>query len=387
MKKKKALVYLDHFIIGGAEKSNLHLMKRLIADGWEVELVLKTSRGTMENQIPEAIKVSYLDGGILEKKKGDSKFIIRPKDFLRRLVQKINMNRYKNQIYDLAINGLQADAGLIGRYIKADVKLQWIRIDLNAIKRRGKALDNLKKYADYIDGYCCVSQPALESLLANAPFVKDRAFLIYNFFDQEEISEKIKDDRNPFAIYDPTRLRVVTVCRIQDRQKGVFRMLNVYKRLYDDGIKFFWFVIGGGEDLEELTARVYDLGLNEGFRVLGPKDNPFPYYRHADLCATLSFYEGFARTVTEGKLMGKAVIATEFAGAREQIQHLSNGYIVDNDEDSIYEGMKTLLTDRVLLESITNDFLPDAILDENLKAEKLYKIIDDIRARKHERLA
>ncbi len=380
MKKRRALVYLSSFNIGGAEKSNLHLMKRLIADGWEVELVLKTSGGTMENQIPDAIKVHYVEGKIFKKKKDDSKYIKRSKDYLRRLVRKVNMYRYKNQKYDLAINGLQTDADLIGRYINADVKLQWIRIDLDAIKTKAKALDNLKKYADYIDGYCCVSQRALECLLANVPFIKDRAFLIYNFFDQAEILENIKDDRDPFAMYDPTILRVVTVCRIMDRQKGVFRMLNVYKRLHDEGINFLWFVVGGGEDLEELTTRVYDLGLNEGFQVLGPKDNPFPYYRHADLCAVLSFYEGFARTVTEGKLMGKAVIATEFVGIHDQVQHLHNGYIVDNDEDSIYEGMKKLLTDRVLLESLTNDFLPQAIADENKKADKLYKTIELLRA-------
>lgn len=110
--------------------------------------------------------------------------------------------------------------------------------------------------------------------------------------------------------------------------------------------------------------------------------NPFPYYRHADLCASLSYYEGFCGTISEAKFMGKAVIATEFAGTHEQIQHLSNGYIVQNNEEAIFEGMKTLLLNKELIASITNNELPPAVNDENIKAEQLYRRIKDLGAQK-----
>ncbi len=382
MNKNKALIYLRTFNIGGAEKSNLHMMKRLNADGWDVELVLQTSGGTMENQIPKDIKVTYLDGGLSKTAQYDATRLTYTKSLLKRLVQRISMRRFKGKKYDIAINGLQTDAVLLSEYIIAEVRLQWIRIDLDAIKSYGRSIGKLMRYSDYIDGYICISQSVYESFITNFPSLKDKAFIVYNFFDQEEMSEKLKEKYDPFVKYDPSIIKVVTVCRIHDRQKGVFRMLEVYKRLRDDGINFYWFVIGDGPDLEELILRSDDFGLSEGFICLGSTSNPFPYYCHADLCATLSYYEGFGRTVSEAKLMGKAVIATEFAGIQDQIQHLENGYIVGNNEDSIYDGMKLLLSDRQLLHTLANDYLPSTVSDENTKAEQLYNIIDSLRVQK-----
>ncbi|MCX5780066.1 MAG: glycosyltransferase [Firmicutes bacterium] len=381
--KNKALIYLENFNIGGAQKSNLRMMKRLVADGWDVELVLRSSGGTLENQIPKEIKLNHLDRGLFRPAESDSQVILRAKALLRRITRIICIYLIKNKKYGLGVNGnggLQPNAYFVGRYVLADVNLHWIRTDIDMLHKMGKPIDNLMSYAKYMHGFPCVSKATYESLIDCAPELTNRAFVLYNFYDKEEMLIKSEEDPNPYLEYDPELLKVVTVCRIHDRQKGVFRMLDVYRRLNDAGINFYWFVIGDGPDLKELIARAKYLGLSDGFILLGRSNNPFPYYRHADLCATLSNYEGLCGTVTEAKFMGKAVIATDFAGIHEQIQHLSNGYIVDNNEDAIFDGIKTLLLNKELLESITNYVLPTALSDENIKAEQLYTILDNVLA-------
>ena len=94
-------------------------------------------------------------------------------------------------------------------------------------------------------------------------------------------------------------------------------MLDVYKRLTDEGIEFYWFIVGDGPDRDELEKRVREFGLEKRFILMGRKENPFPYYKYADISTTLSYYEGLCGAVNEAKVIGKPVIATQFSGIED----------------------------------------------------------------------
>jgi glycosyltransferase involved in cell wall biosynthesis len=107
--------------------------------------------------------------------------------------------------------------------------------------------------------------------------------------------------------------------------------------------------------------------MEDSFLLLGQQENPFPYYLHADISATLSYYEGLCGAVNEAKVMGRPVIATRFSGIGEQLVDGVNGSIVDNNEDAIYTGMRRLLTDADLRARLANDILPETIRDDEYK--------------------
>ena len=174
-------------------------------------------------------------------------------------------------------------------------------------------------------------------------------------------------------------LKIITVCRISDKAKGVFRMLNVYKRLRERGIFFYWFVVGDGPDLQELSRRVDKYNLEDGFILLGRKENPFPIYKYCDISATLSYYEGLCGTVNEAKIMGLPVIATEFSGIHEQITDGENGWILKNNEDAIFEGMKKILLTPSMISTVKNNFLPEKIANDNDKEKLLTEMIEEKR--------
>jgi glycosyltransferase involved in cell wall biosynthesis len=175
---------------------------------------------------------------------------------------------------------------------------------------------------------------------------------------------------SPYQGYG-SEIKVVTVCRLHDKAKGLFRMLNVHKRLNADGIRFLWFVVGDGADRQELEARTRKAGMNDRFIVIGGKENPFPYYKHADVSATLSYYEGLCGAVNEAKALGKPVIASRFSGIEEQITHEMNGLIVENNEQAIFDGMKRIICDTSLRTRLSNDIYPPEILDDSIKIKQI----------------
>ena len=381
-KPKSILFHYSIFNIGGAEKSTLRLMKKLCDSGWKVTLVLTTGGGALEPQIDsriETIRLRSRERGITFKRaKGVEKVRYLP-DLLAYAVHRAEeickKRLFRKRYYDAAVvslHGLNAD--FVCRYVKAKVKLQWIRNDLSLCDPDKKAYRNIKQHLACINRYVCVSATALESLTSLFPEVSNRAEVIYNILDKEQMLHLAQSMPNPLAGYGE-KPKVVTVCRLSDKAKGLLRMVRVHRRLLDEGFDFYWFVVGDGSDRELLEQAIEQAGLSEHMILLGSKENPYPYFSAADICATFSYYEGLCGAVNEAKVLGKPVIATEFSGIYEQIVPGKTGIVVKNSEDAIVEGMQALLSDSTLRERLKKASLPKMLWDDNAKIEKLEAIV------------
>jgi len=382
-KSRRVLFHYPIFNVGGAEMSVLRLMSFLADHDWKIELVLTTGGGSLEAQVDPRVKVSCL------RDKGAGDRFIEEKNFFRKFlligdlanyiyyrIQEFSRSiPYLFKTYDMAIVSLTGlSPRFCCRWVNAKRRLQWIRNDLSKSDPHGKASRNIEKYNHKIDYYVSVSDTARQSLVKLHPEVKEKAVVLYNVIDAKGMRDRADVAKNPYEGY-VDGLKVVTVCRLHDRAKGLFRMVDVHKRLNDEGIQFYWFVVGDGADRERLLSKVREAGLEQCFILLGRQENPFPYYKHADVSATLSYYEGLCGTVNEAKVMGKPVVATRFSGIEEQITDNENGLIVENDEQAIYVGMKRILLDNVLREKLSNDILPRDILDDEHKFEQLEHLL------------
>ncbi len=379
---KSILFHYSIFNIGGAEKSTLRLMRKLCDSGWRVTLVLATGGGDLEPHVDPRIEIIRLrskERGVLFKRaKGTKKLRFLP-DLLAYMAHRVEAlfkkRVLKKRAYDAAVVSLHGlDAGFVCRNINAKVKIQWIRNDLSQCDPDKKAYNNIRQHLSCIDHYVCVSQTALDSLNARFPEVSNRSEVIYNILDPNEMIKLAESEPNPFAAYRD-RLKVVTVCRLSDKAKGLLRMVNVHKRLNEEGIDFYWFIVGDGPDKVMLQEAIDKAGLHEKMILLGSKANPYPYFKAADISATLSYYEGLCGAVNEAKVLGKPVIATEFSGIYEQITDGETGLIVKNNEAAIVEGMRQVLQDASLRNRLENNSLPRTILDDSLKIDRLSHIV------------
>ncbi|MBQ9886568.1 MAG: glycosyltransferase [Lachnospiraceae bacterium] len=370
--KKKIILHYSVFNRGGAEWSTLRILKLFLKNGWDVTLLLNFKGGTLEEALPEEVKVKHLYSMTMDKYQNKIfRYVYRFFDLIRMLFMGVE---FKFDKYDIAAIGLQGlSPFFICKVIRADKRIIFLRTDIAKCVKREEIKDNLLKYKEKLNALICVSKTVKDSVHEVADILDEKAVVVYNVLLADEMRSKAAGQQSPYK--DNELVNVVTVCRMSDKAKGLFRMLEVYDRLYKQGVVFNWYLVGNGPDLPKVKEKVEQMGYVDHIYIEGEQSNPFPYYKYADLVAILSYYEGLCGVVNEAKVSGAAVIATEFSGIHEQITHGQNGWIVDNDTEAIVEGMKKLITDDKLRKSLQNTDYPEIILNDQYKYESILKAL------------
>jgi glycosyltransferase involved in cell wall biosynthesis len=96
--------------------------------------------------------------------------------------------------------------------------------------------------------------------------------------------------------------------------------------------------------------------------------------KNCDLFVLPSGWEGFPTVTVEAKLLDCSVLATDVAGIREQLRHGQTGWIVDNDETAIYEGLKTLLQSPQIVETLRSSEGMEQICDNHKKYRQIMEL-------------
>ena len=79
--------------------------------------------------------------------------------------------------------------------------------------------------------------------------------------------------------------------------------------------------------------------------------NPYKYIKSSDLYVCSSLSEGFSTSVTEALIVGTPVVTTLCSGMQEMLgENNEYGIVTENNEDALYEGIKTMLTTPGMLE-------------------------------------
>jgi glycosyltransferase involved in cell wall biosynthesis len=368
---------------GGAEKSTLRLLRALADRGHRITLVLTTGGGSLEPELDPRVRVVHLrrrqHGVRFLRARGAWERFRQLPDLAAycatRMWGGVRMFAFLGGEYDAAGVLLQGTSTFfVRRFVRAGTKVHWIRSDLRGADDSGALARRISAAHGCIDRYVCVSRVACDSLVSAIPEAGAKARIVYNILDAERMRSLGDGAADPYPL-PRSRTRVLTVCRLSDKAKALLRMVRVHEALAARGYDFDWYVVGDGPDRDKVAAAVESSRLQDRFHLLGGVQNPFPYYRHADLVAMLSNYEGLCGVVNEAKVMGKALLATEVSGIREQIEHGRNGWVVANDEASIFEGLRLLLDDERARAGLANDYLPPALLDDEAKLDALEAIL------------
>lgn len=376
MKKKDTILfYYSIFNLGGAERSTSKLITKLLDIGYNVEVLLITNGGDFQNKIDSRAKVNWLRSGnygnLYSKSEGLNKIIYLFLYILTRIESTLKGFFYKFKTYKSVIIGLH---GLSPKFcldnIKSETYIQYIRSDLKKCDQNHKAQNQIKKYGSRINNYICVSQTALDSFRQLFPEIKHKGKRIYNLLEADVIQQKSKEIISDIS-WDNSFINVLTVCRIQDKSKGIYRMAKILTEFLNKGYKIKWYVIGGGVDYIKFNKHLIKNNLSDDMILLGSKSNPYPYIKQADLIAVLSYYEGLCGVVNEAKILERPLIATEFSGIREQITEGVNGFIVDNNYESIIKGMEFVLKNSSLRLNSGINKMPAEILDDEFKIKQL----------------
>lgn len=232
-------------------------------------------------------------------------------------------------------------------------KYAWVHIDLHQNHWTKKVYGDLKEETEAYNQYTelfGVSNTVVAAFRKEFPNVTVPVETIYNPIDTHDIqcgaNESVDLKRGK-------SLLMVTVGRLEP-QKSYMRLLQITKKLIEDGMDVELWILGDGTERKLLQQFVSENKMQESACLLGFHTNPYKYLRQGDLFVCSSLSEGYSTAVTEALILGIPVITTDCSGMAELLKNGECGVITENDEAALYEGLKRLLTDKSLLEHYRN---------------------------------
>lgn len=365
-KMKKILVVNHQMQLGGvciAAKSFIVNMK----DDYEIEYMLAKPNGELDNRLPEEIKISYIPYPLCVtsmtkaecKNRGLKYFFKKARIVLAskmfgylKTADKLCKKTQKNtEKYDIIINNdmdvMPLSVGACHLYTKnlVDAKMKVLVIHGDFVKNGYDKELFRKELLPVYDYIVLLSNGLKEQITKIYPNDKHKFVSISNFMSVAEI-KSMSNEIN--IINDNSKINIVSASRLTE-VKGIMRSLKVFKRLKNEGFDFCWQIIGEGEQREIIQEFVNNNGLEENVKLLGLKNNPYPYIKAADLLYLGSYHEASPTVIGESFILKTPVLTTNTISVKEMASE-KHGWICDNDEEGIYNALKQILSDKKLIE-------------------------------------
>ena len=393
--------------IGGIERSLINMLKSFDYTKYKVDLLIFDHRGDFMNLIPSEVNVlPQVDAyssfrNSLKQCLLDKQFIT----FLIRIWSKVQAYVKARRLkleegsgyiqmqltikyaalflpkikahYDVAISYAWPH-DLIAEKVSADLKIAWIHTDYSKLEIDHQI--DIKAWSKF-DKIISISEDVTKSFLSQYPLLQNKIHKVENissptFINQmaSESMEVNEIDENKFNILSVGRLSFV---------KGYDLAVKALRILHDKGYtNVQWNIVGYGGYEQELQNLIKENCLENSFRLLGKKENPYPYIKACDLYVQPSRYEGKAVTVTEAKILKKPIIIANYPTAKSQIQHELDGLICEPNEREIANSIELLYKEETLRKSLPLNISIKS-LDNIRELDKLYELIDSGREEPH----
>lgn len=140
-------------------------------------------------------------------------------------------------------------------------------------------------------------------------------------------------------------------CYLQSRfpkykNKIKTRFIKVHRALKNEGVKCVHYILGDGPSYADLKQKITENDLEDRIILKGYIENPYPWIKEADMLACVSYAEGYSSVVCEAVILGVPVITTECSGMKDILGDSEYGLIVKNDDISIINGIKKMVTNK-----------------------------------------
>lgn len=341
---KKIVFGITGLTLGGAERVLVDTVNEL-CNKYDITIFTIYPDGELEKELNPKIKlISYQN-----KSRAKLNFI---KKIWLSLVFRFSIFRnklYKKYIqdkYDIEVAFLEGPITWMFSKKSKTRKLVWVHNDIKEVfgigfKAREKARINKKIYSLY-DAIIFVSEDNKRKFEELYPENKVIKKVIYNYLNKDIVIKKSLEDTDDLK---DDMMSFVQVSRLTE-QKGIARLIEVHKRLIDEGLIHRIYIIGEGPLRNELQGKIDEYKLNDTFILMGKKSNPYPYIKKADNFILASLYEGYGMVIDEAKILNKFILITDTA-AREALTGYNKSLIVSNDLEGIYMGMKKIINKEI----------------------------------------
>ena len=389
--KKSLLFVIDSLRAAGAEKSLVTFLSLLDYDRYEVDLQLFSYGGEFERYIPKEVKllsplryVDYLVKHPLSNiamvasrikysasiRFGEKSIKAKARKYWNCISSCIERNERQ---YDIAVAyGQCLPTFYIVDKVNASKKIGWI----NCIYH----LDGYEKefqyrFYDSLDNIVLVSNASFNHFQTVYPEFSEKMLIIPDMINPLTIMNMAQSGRTYKD--DLSDVRLLTVARLDKRDKGYDISLEACRILRDRGLKFKWYAIGRGTYKEEMENYISRNHLKNTFVLLGTTPNPYPYIKNCTVYVQTSRHEGYGLSIAEARILNKPVVTTEFDAVYDQMVQGKNGLVVKQDPVAVADAIESLLTDRDLYNSIVT-YQQQEKKGNTEEIEKFYRLVGDL---------
>jgi glycosyltransferase involved in cell wall biosynthesis len=170
------------------------------------------------------------------------------------------------------------------------------------------------------DTIVCLSDTMVNDMAEHFRLPREQLVRIYNPVDVERICTFSEAAANPFVGAGP---HIVAASRLS-RQKGFDVLLDAMPDVLARIPGASLWILGEGPLELALKEQAGRLRLDESVKFLGFQDNPWPYFKHADVFVLSSRYEGLPNVVLESLALGTPVVASDCPGGVREIRAAGN---------------------------------------------------------------
>lgn len=361
--KKKILFVITQFYKGGAETSLLNLFHCLDSQKYEVDFLVLNQieyqdATSLMGEVPEwihvfdavknrgnGVKLEQLAGKIYRRLFHTETYVKSAVDFV------------KNRKYDVAISfGEWLSPAFLVKKVNAVKKYVWIHIDLDKADFVNK--EELVKYDSRITGYIFASEKSRQSSIHRCPQMTEKSIVVHNILNRQNILSRSAEDVTLPQANDSFLLSVGNL-RVE---KNYPRQIEVMRILKEKKIPIKWICVGSTVDKNvygEVSELLEKYQLKDDFILCGADDNPYKYMKRAKAVMVLSDHESWSLVISEAKLLGVPVIATNTSGAQEQIVNGETGIITSFQAEEIADEIEKFLKNLDLQDKIRKNLLTD----------------------------
>ena len=364
---KKKLLFVVHTLqIGGAEKILVNILKYISKRKYEITVLALVDDGVLVDEVTniEGVTYKYVFKSYFKKARANKKSKFHKiatnimSSIWKRYLKKMKYNsrelyeKYVDEKYDVEIAFLE---GKVSKFVscstnKESRKIAWIHTDINTGTNPIFIDDeDEKRCYNTFDKIACVSREVRNRFIQKTGR-SNNVLVQINPVDCLDILDKAKEE---FTIKKNNDVPVVCTVGRLVQVKGYDRLLEVHKRLIDEGVMHELWIVGDGVERKKLEDYIKKNKLEKSARLMGYSNNPYKYVKNADIFVCASRIEGLSTVIVEATILEKVIVSTDCPGAKEILGDDNEcGLVVENDAVGIYEGLKAVLTDNSLMEKL-----------------------------------
>ncbi len=387
--KKKLLFVNGHLNTGGIEKTLIDLLSFIDYSKYEVDLLLFQGFGDYSVFLDEHVRVLSFDvratygafSKVLSyciKTKQLKLAYFRLIELLSRTMGKKAYSLLKpilpiHKRYDCAIAYRTGFCSEVVAYsVVANKKLCWWHN--GEFNYSGKAKIQLGEVLSSFSSVVAVSEGWKTRLKEEFPELVSIE-VMYNVLNADKIDTMAGSVPD---VYNGVQYPIVSVGNLTKR-KHFDNIVYVCSQLLKRGYSFFrWFIVGGGEEYDQIRELINNYQLDEYIIMLGKQKNPYSFIKHAKLFVHPSYGEAHCTAILEAMALGTPCVVTETYVPQDFTTNGFNCVEVSRNAESLLEGVVYLLdhpqTAIVLANNakkqVINSFSPDVIM------KSFYRIID-----------